>query len=98
VGIDSRWVAGIPQGILKSFSGGGARALMLDTFKTSGVDSYAGHLSAIIQGASDTTFYILAACAGAAKLKNLGAAVTGSLVADVVSFVTAVVCANAFFG
>jgi spore maturation protein SpmB len=98
VGTDSRWVAGIPQGILKSFSGGGANALMLDTFKTSGVDSYAGHLSAIIQGSSDTTLYILAACAGAAKLKNLGAAVTGSIIADVVSFVTAVVCAHYFFG
>jgi spore maturation protein SpmA len=97
VGIDSRWVAGIPQGILNSFSGGGARALMLDTFKNSGVDSYAGHLSAIIQGSSDTTFYILAACAGAAKLKNLGSAVTGSIIADIASFATALICANYFF-
>jgi spore maturation protein SpmB len=97
LGLDSSWVAGVPQGILKSFSGGGARALMLDSFKTHGVDSYFGYLSSIVQGASDTTFYILAACAGAAKLKNIGSAVAGSLVADAASFVAAVACARYFF-
>ena len=98
LGLDVRWIGAVPQGIMKSFSGGGARALMLDTFKVSGPDSFAGHLSSIVQGASDTTFYILAACAAAAKLKNLGHAVIGSLVADGVSFCAAVVLAQWFFG
>lgn len=98
LGLDTRWIAAVPQGILKSFSGGGARAMMLDTFKATGPDTFAGHLSAIVQGASDTTFYILAACAAVAKLKNLGHAVMGSVVADVASFVAAVVLALWFFG
>lgn len=98
VGIDSRWIAGIPQGILKSFSGSGARALMLDSFATHGPDSYTARLSAVIQGASDTTFYMLAVCAGAAKLKNLGHAVTGALIADAVSFAVAVCCAGYLWG
>jgi spore maturation protein SpmA len=97
-GMDARWIDAVPQGIMKSFSGGGARALMLDTFKVSGPDSFAGHLSSIVQGASDTTFYILAACAAAAKLKNLGHAVIGSLVADGVSFCAAIALAQWFFG
>jgi spore maturation protein SpmB len=83
---------------MTSFSGGGARALMLDTFKISGPDSFAGHLSSLVQGASDTTFYILAACAAAAKLKNLGHAAIGAVVADAVSFVAAVALAQWFFG
>lgn len=97
-GMDARWIDAVPQGIMKSFSGGGARAMMLDSFKVSGADSFAGHLSSIVQGASDTTFYILAACAAAAKLKNLGHAVVGSLVADLASFVAAVALAQCFFG
>ena len=97
-GLDARWALGMPQGIMKSFSGGGANAMMLDAFKTQGPDSFAGHLSSVIQGASDTTFYILAACAGAAKLKNLGHAVTGSVIADIASFIAAVFCAQLFFG
>lgn len=98
MGWDARWALGVPQGIMKAFSGGGARAMMLDTFKTHGPDSFVGHLSAIIQGASDTTFYILAACSGAAQLKNLGSAVAGAIFACMASFVIAVVCAQLFFG
>lgn len=94
LGISTQWIVGIPQGIMKAFSGGGARAMMLDSFKVNGVDSYSGFLSAIIQGSSDTTFYILAVCAGAAKLKNLGHAVVGAIIADVVSFAAAVIIAT----
>lgn len=97
-GGDVRWIDAVPQGVMKSFSGGGARAMMLDTFKVHGPDSFAGHLSSIVQGASDTTFYILAACAAAAKLKNLGHAVVGAVIADVVSFLAAIALAQCFFG
>lgn len=97
-GMDAAWVASVPQGLMKSFSGGGARAFMLDAFKTSGPDSFIGHLSAIVQGASDTTFYVLALCAGAARLQHLGRAVQASVLADVVSYAAAVVLAYLFFG
>ncbi len=96
--VDTRWLDVLPQGIMKAFSGGGARAMMLDTFKVHGPDSLLGHLSAIVQGASDTTFYILAACAGAAKLHNIGHAMVGALLVSVVSFATAVVVGLALFG
>jgi len=96
-GIDSHWALGIPQGIMKTFSGAGSRAIMLDTFTAHGPDSYPGYLSAIIQGKSDTTFYILAACAGAARLKHLGHAVAGSIIASVISFVVAIICTQVFF-
>jgi spore maturation protein SpmB len=97
-GLDARWALGVPQAIMKAFSGKGANAMMLDTFKTHGADSFVGHLSSIIQGASDTTFYILAACAGAAKLKNLGSAVAGAVLASTASFLMAVACTLVFFG
>ncbi len=96
-GLDTKWVHSIPQAIIKSFSGGGARAMMLDTFKVHGPDSFLGHLSAIIQGASDTTFYVLALCAGAAKIKNLGHAITGSVIADIASMATAIALAYYLF-
>ena len=96
--LDTRWLDVLPQGIMKAFSGGGARAMMLDTFKVHGPDSLAGRLSAVVQGASDTTFYILAACAGAAKLQNIGHAMLGALLVSVVSFATAVIVGLALFG
>lgn len=96
-GLDTKWVDGIPQAITKSFSGGGSRAMMLDAFKVHGPDSFLGHLSSIIQGASDTTFYVLVLCAGAAKIKNLGHAIAGSVIADVASMATAIALAYYLF-
>jgi spore maturation protein SpmB len=96
-GWDAAWVSSLPQGVMKSFSGAGARAFMLDTFKVDGPDSFLGHLSAVVQGASDTTFYILAVCAGAARLRHLGHAVAGAVWADGVSYAVAVALAYALF-
>lgn len=98
VGLDAAWVGSLPQGLMKSFSSSGARAFMLDTFKTVGPDSFLGHLSAIVQGASDTTFYVIAVCAGAARLQHLGRVVQASLLADVASYAAAVALAYLFFG
>jgi spore maturation protein SpmA len=97
VNIDTMWAQMVPHGIMKMFSGGGARALMIESFKTNGVDTFAGHLSAMIQGAFDTTFYVLAVCAAAAKLTNLGHAVIGALIANTTSFFVAGLCAKLFF-
>lgn len=97
LGMDNRWAYEVPHGLMKMFSGGGARAMMLESFKLNGVDSFQGHLSSIVQGASDTTFYVLTACAGAAKLKNLGHAVGGAILVSMTSFVAAVACAYVFF-
>ena len=96
-GVDDLWTQVLPHGLMKLFSGSGARSLMLEAFNFHGVDSLVGHLSAVVQGAFDTTFYVLVACAAAAKLHNLGHAVTGALLANGTSFVVAVLCTQFFF-
>ena len=70
MGWDARWVEGLPVGIMKSLSGSGARALMIDTLKTQGADSFVGRLVSIIQGSSETTFYVLAVYFGAVNIRN----------------------------
>lgn len=97
LGIDTLWAQVVPHGMMKLFSGGGARSMMIESFKTNGVDSLAGHLSAIVQGAFDTTFYVLAVCAAAAKLNQLGHAIAAALVANVTSFMVAVLFTKLFF-
>jgi spore maturation protein SpmA len=97
IGADPIWAQALPHGLMKLLSGGAARSLMLDSFATNGVDSLTGHLSSLVQGAFDTTFYVLAACAAAAKLTNLGHAVVGALVANISSLCMALVCTRLFF-
>jgi spore maturation protein SpmA len=97
INIDPWWAQMVPHGLMKLFSGGGARSLMIESFRTNGVDTLAGHFSAMIQGAFDTTFYVLAVCAAAAKLTNLGHAVIGALVANAASFIVAGLCTKFFF-
>jgi spore maturation protein SpmA len=98
LGLDTRWVAALPQMAMKPFSGSGARGFMLDAFKHQGPDSFPGHVASVVQGASDTTLYCLTVCAGAARLRVLGHAVQGSLVVWSVSSVAAVLMAYLFFG
>jgi spore maturation protein SpmA len=97
INIDPWWAQMVPHGIMKLFSGSGARSLMIESFRANGVDSLAGHLSAMIQGAFDTTFYVLAVCAAAAKLTNLGHAVIGALLANTASVIVAGLCTKFFF-
>ena len=98
LGIDTVWVQAVPHGVMKLFSGGGARSMMIESFKTNGPDSLMGHLSSMVQGAFDTTFYILAVCAAAGRLTQLGHAVIGALLANLTSFVMAVFLTRVFFG
>ena len=59
MGYDTRFIDAMPTAIMKPFSGSGARAMMLETMTTLGVDSFAGRLAAVIQGSTETTFYVL---------------------------------------
>ncbi|MBU1567205.1 MAG: hypothetical protein KJ630_16465, partial [Proteobacteria bacterium] len=65
IGWDPAWVNGLPTMLMKPLSGSGARAMMVETMKTFGPDSFAGSLSAIVQGSTETTFYVLAVYFGA---------------------------------
>jgi spore maturation protein SpmA len=97
IGSDPAWVNGLPTMLMKPLSGSGARAMMVETMKTFGPDSFAGHLASIIQGSTETTFYVLAVYFGAVGIKRMRYAVAGGLVADLAGMVAAVLSAYLFF-
>ncbi len=96
-GLDTAFVPALPTGILKTFSGSAARALMLDTFHTKGEDSFVGRLASLVQGASETTFYVLSIYAGSLGITRVRYALGCALLADLASLVLAVVLGYAFF-
>ncbi|MES2775769.1 MAG: nucleoside recognition domain-containing protein [Bacteroidota bacterium] len=98
MGADTRFVDGLPTAIIKPFSGGGARGMMVDTMNTYGADSFAGRLSCILQGSSDTTFYVIAVYFGSVAVKNTRYTVGAMLLADLVGIITSVLLAYLFFG
>jgi spore maturation protein SpmA/spore maturation protein SpmB len=97
-GVDTRFVDGLPTGLLRPLSGSGARAMMIDTMKATGPDSFASRLGGIFRGASDTTFYVIAVYFGAVGIKNTRYSVGAMLLADLVAIVTSIFLAYLFFG
>ncbi len=98
LGTDTRFVDGLPTALIKPLSGSGARGMMIDTMKTFGADSFAGRLACILQGSSDTTFYVIAVYFGSVSIKNTRYAVSAMLLADLVGIITSVILAYLFFG
>lgn len=98
LGYDARWVDALPTALMKPFSGSGARAMMIDTMQTHGADSFAGRLASIVQGSTETTFYVLAVYFGAVGVKRVRHAVTCGLIADVAGILAAIGMAYLFFG
>ena len=97
LGLPTDFLPAVPVGLMKVLSGSGARALMVDVMQTHGVDSFAGKLAAIIQGSTETTFYVLAVYFGSVGVKHTRHALPCALLADAVGLVAAVVVAYAFF-
>ena len=97
-GLNADFVPALPTALMKPLSGSGARGMMVDTMNTFGADSFAGRLSCIFQGSTDTTFYILAVYFGSVGIKNTRHAVTCGLLADLAGIVAAVAIAYLFFG
>ena len=98
LGYDAAWVDGLPTMLMKPLSGSGARAMMVETMRVSGADSFAGRLASIVQGSTETTFYVLAVYFGSVGIKRVRHAVAGGLMADLGGFVAAVFAAYLFFG
>jgi spore maturation protein SpmA len=98
LGWDARWVDGLPTGLMRPLSAAGSRGLMIDTMKTLGADSFAGRLVSILQGSSETTFYVLAVYFGSVGIKRERHALACGLIADVAGFVGAVLVCYFFFG
>jgi len=95
--VQTEFIDALPVAFMKPFSGSGARALMVDTFSTHGVDSFVAKLSATFQGSTETTFYVLAVYFGAVKVKNTRYAAMGGIIADIVGAITAIFVAYLFY-
>jgi spore maturation protein SpmA len=98
IGWDDRFVAALPTALMKPLSGSGARGMMVEAMKQFGADSFVGRLSCIFQGATDTTFYILAVYFGSVGIRNTRYALTCGLIADAAGIIAAVFIAYLFFG
>lgn len=96
-GLNADFVGALPTALMKPLSGSGARGMMVDAMSTYGADSFVGRLSCIFQGATDTTFYILAVYFGSVGVHNTRHAVTAGLLTDLVGVVAAIVVAYLFF-
>lgn len=97
VSLPTDFVPALPCAFLKPLNGAGARAMMLDVFENYGVDSFQGHIASCIQGATDTTMYILAVYFGSVGVKKFRYAATYGLLADLVGIVAAICIGYIFF-
>ena len=89
--LNTNIVDALPTALIKPLSGSGARGMMVDTMKVFGADSFAGHLSCVLQGSSDTTFYVIAVYFGAVGVKNTRYAIGSMLLADFAGIITAII-------
>jgi spore maturation protein SpmA len=96
--LDSRWVDALPTALIKPLSGSGARGMMIETMKTLGPDSFAGRLACVIQGSTETTFYILAVYFGSIGVKQTRHALGCGLAADAAGVIAAIFVCYLFFG
>jgi spore maturation protein SpmB len=92
------FVEALPTALMKPLSGSGARGMMVDTMSTYGADSFVGRLACLFQGATDTTFYILAVYFGSVGIKQTRHAVVCGLWADLAGILAAIAMAYLFFG
>lgn len=96
-GIDNQFVGALPTALMKPLSGSGARGLMVDAMSTYGADSFVGRLACIIQGSTDTTFYILAVYFGSVGITKTRHAVPCGLLSDLAGILAAIFICYLFF-
>lgn len=97
-GIDSQFVGALPTALMKPLSGSGSRGMMVDAMATYGADSFVGRLACMVQGSTDTTFYILAVYFGSVGIRKTRHAVTCGLLADFSGTIAAIFLCYFFFG
>jgi len=98
MGADTRWVDAMPTAMMKPLSGSGARAMMIDTMNTFGVDSFQARLAATFQGSTETTFYVLAVYFGSVGIRHARHALACGLAADFAGIAAAIGVAYWFYG
>jgi spore maturation protein SpmB len=96
--LDTRWVDAMPTALIKPLSGGGARGMMVETMKTLGADSFAGRLSCVIQGSTETTFYVLAVYFGSVGIRKTRYALPVALATEIIGVIAAIAVTYLFFG
>jgi spore maturation protein SpmB len=98
LGWDTRFVEALPTGLVKPFSGSAARAMLIETMQSQGVDSFPALVAATMQGSTETTFYVLAVYFGAVGIQRARHAVGCALFADMVGVVASILVCYWFFG
>ncbi len=97
LGINGDFIPALPTALMKPLSGSGARGMMVDAMSQYGADSFVGRLTSVLQGATDTTFYIVAVYFGAVGIKNTRYAITCGLIADFAGIIAAIAISYLFF-
>ena len=97
LGVNTDFIPALPTALMKPLSGSGARGMMVDAMTTYGADSFVGRLASTFQGATDTTFYIIALYFGSVSVRKTRHAVTCGLIADAAGVIAAVFIAYLFF-
>ncbi|MDH4558962.1 hypothetical protein E8F11_27955 [Pseudomonas sp. BN417] len=98
LGLDSRFVEALPTGLVKPFSGSAARAMLLETIQSQGVDSFPALVAATMQGSTETTFYVLAVYFGSVGIQRARHAVGCALLADLAGVLASIGVCYWFFG
>jgi spore maturation protein SpmA/spore maturation protein SpmB len=98
LGTDTRFVDGLPTALIKPLTSAGARGMLVDTMTTLGKDSFAARLSGILQGSSESTFYVVAVYYGSVAIRNIRYSIGAMLLADLVSILTSIFLCYLFFG
>lgn len=97
-GLDTRFVEALPVAFMKPMSGSGARGLMIDLMHLRGADDFAARVSCVIQGSTETTFYVLAVYFGSVAIKKTRHALPAALLAELAGVIAAIFIAYIFFG
>jgi spore maturation protein SpmB len=97
-GVDTHFVEALPVALMKPLSGSGARGLMVDLMNAKGADDFAARVACIIQGSTETTFYVLAVYFGSVSIKKTRHALPCALLAELAGVIAAIIIAYIFFG
>jgi spore maturation protein SpmA len=97
LGFNTDFVAALPTALMKPLSGSAAKAMMIDTMQTYGVDSFVGRLACVFQGSADTTFYIVALYFGSVGIRKTRYAISCGLIADLAGVIAAIAISYVFF-
>jgi spore maturation protein SpmB len=97
LGVNTDFVGALPTALMKPLSGSAAKAMMIDTMQTYGVDSFVGRLACVFQGSADTTFYIVALYFGSVGIRKTRYAISCGLIADLAGVLAAIAISYVFF-